>query len=101
MEILGLVGIKSAEKMQRIAGDALVPIPDAAQPDLPSRDWDEPCGCRICLQVRKEMVGGLPAEMTRMILCPLCGNKRCPHANNHEHACTNSNEPGQKGSAYE
>lgn len=36
-----------------------------------------------------------------MILCPTCGNKRCPHATNHELACTNSNEPGQAGSAYE
>lgn len=38
---------------------------------------------------------------TRMILCEVCGNKRCPHANDHRHACTGSNEPGQKGSAYE
>lgn len=35
-----------------------------------------------------------------MIICPTCGNKRCPHANNHENACTRSNEPGQAGSAY-
>lgn len=27
----------------------------------------------------------------RMIVCPRCGNKRCPHATNHEYACTNSN----------
>lgn len=36
-----------------------------------------------------------------MMLCRTCGNKRCPHANDHELACTNSNEPGQPGSAYE
>lgn len=36
----------------------------------------------------------------RMILCPKCGNKRCPHANDHRNACTASNEPGQAGSAY-
>jgi hypothetical protein len=36
-----------------------------------------------------------------MIVCSLCGNKRCPHANNHENSCTQSNEPGQAGSAYE
>ncbi len=29
-----------------------------------------------------------------------CGNKRCPHATDHSHACTGSNEPGQEGSAY-
>jgi Zn finger protein HypA/HybF involved in hydrogenase expression len=38
---------------------------------------------------------------TRMVLCPNCGNKRCPHATNHELACSGSNEPGQKGSSYE
>ncbi|MBW6637227.1 hypothetical protein KXT41_25380 [Salmonella enterica subsp. enterica serovar Weltevreden] len=30
-----------------------------------------------------------------------CGNKRCPHANDHRNACTGSNEPGQEGSAYQ
>lgn len=33
----------------------------------------------------------------RMIVCEKCGNKRCPHAQNHEYSCTNSNEPGQVG----
>jgi hypothetical protein len=37
---------------------------------------------------------------TRMILCPDCGNKRCPKASDHELACTNSNAPGQPGSVY-
>ena len=32
-----------------------------------------------------------------MILCPKCGNKRCPHANSHENQCSGSNEPGQVG----
>lgn len=32
-----------------------------------------------------------------MILCPKCGNKRCPKAQNHRNACTRSNEPGQVG----
>ncbi|MGD1826920.1 hypothetical protein A203_16590 [Chromobacterium violaceum] len=36
----------------------------------------------------------------RMVLCPVCGNKRCPHANDHHNACTGSNEPGQIGSFY-
>ena len=35
-----------------------------------------------------------------MILCSLCGNKRCPHATDHRHECTGSNEPGQPGSSY-
>lgn len=35
-----------------------------------------------------------------MILCPICGNKRCPKASNHDHACTNSNADNQHGSVY-
>jgi hypothetical protein len=37
---------------------------------------------------------------SRMMLCSACGNKRCPHANDHDNACTGSNEPGQPGSRY-
>lgn len=35
------------------------------------------------------------APFRPMILCPKCGNKRCPRAGSHANACTNSNEPGQ------
>ena len=64
------------------------------------------CGCRKCLRARDAQIRvlgsiAIPVEMTMMILCPTCGNKRCPHATDHDLACTNSNEPGQKGSAYE
>jgi hypothetical protein len=37
----------------------------------------------------------------RMVVCPTCGNKRCPRATDHRNACTGSNEPGQKGSSWE
>ena len=40
------------------------------------------------------------AKWWGMLVCRDCGNKRCPKANNHENACTKSNEPGQEGSAY-
>lgn len=40
-------------------------------------------------------------RMTRMILCPECGSKRCPKATDHNYACTNSNESNQKGSRYQ
>ena len=40
------------------------------------------------------------AFFDRMILCPECGNKRCPRATNHKLQCTNSNEPNQAGSVY-
>jgi len=63
--------------------------------------YDEPaCWCHKCIE-GKTTRGGFPLSGTRMILCPACGNKRCPHATNHELACTGSNEPGQKGSSYE
>jgi hypothetical protein len=35
-----------------------------------------------------------------MIVCPICGNKRCPAAADHLYPCTDSNEPGQPGSVY-
>ena len=34
-------------------------------------------------------------------VCESCGNKRCPKATNCKNDCTNSNDPGQEGSAYE
>jgi hypothetical protein len=39
--------------------------------------------------------------MSTFIVCPSCGNKRCPHATDHNLACTRSNEPGQPGSRYQ
>lgn len=53
-----------------------------------------PCDCHACAKVR-----GRGSRI--MILCPTCGNKRCPKASNHELACSGSNLPGQKGSVYE
>jgi hypothetical protein len=53
------------------------------------------CWCHTCRPVSMT-----PPENMRMVLCPDCGNKRCPKANDHRHACTGSNEPGQPGSAY-
>lgn len=50
------------------------------------------CGCVACL--------GPLASASRMVLCPTCGNKRCPRANAHWNACSGSNEPGQAGSTY-
>lgn len=34
------------------------------------------------------------------IVCPVCGNKRCPRATHHDHACSGSNSPGQPGSDF-
>lgn len=54
------------------------------------------CGCWRCIDAR----GGMTIFNSWMVLCPVCGNKRCPHANDHDNECTGSNEPGQPGSAY-
>jgi hypothetical protein len=61
----------------------------------------KPCECRACLGDKVAPGGFFPIVMTRMILCATCGCKRCPHANDHRNPCTNSNEPGQPGSAYQ
>lgn len=37
------------------------------------------------------------AMRSYMILCPTCGNKRCPKAQNHIYKCTGSNAVGQVG----
>ncbi|HFG3846456.1 TPA: hypothetical protein ACGG59_002015 [Escherichia coli] len=50
------------------------------------------CSCHACRPVT--------FADSRFVACPECGNKRCPHANDHRNACTGSNEPGQEGSAY-
>lgn len=58
--------------------------------------------CRHCEDAALSRPGTSLAERLarRMILCPECGNKRCPKATWHENACTGSNAPGQKGSDY-
>ena len=56
----------------------------------------KPCRCRRCLTERDDLL----TLASTMIVCPTCGNKRCPHATDHRHACTGSNEPGQTGSWY-
>lgn len=66
------------------------------------------CLCHRCgdarLQAAKRigLTGAdlLFARPMGMVVCPTCGNKRCPKASDHRLACTASNEPGQKGSIY-
>jgi hypothetical protein len=60
------------------------------------------CRCRECLRVGDPKVGTLWArEWQEKVLCPDCGNKRCPKATDHNLACTKSNAPSQKGSYFE
>ena len=51
------------------------------------------CWCTTCRPITI-------ADM-RFVVCPDCGNKRCPKAHNHTNPCTNSNATGQKGSSWE
>jgi predicted nucleic-acid-binding Zn-ribbon protein len=70
------------------------------------------CHCHKCKNVilaELDLSGKTPSEQMQamvelnvfiMILCPICGNKRCPHAANHDLNCSVSNDLGQTGSAY-
>jgi rRNA maturation endonuclease Nob1 len=60
--------------------------------------------------VKPDVSGSLPCRCLkcspnvfpnmRFNVCPICGNKRCPHASDHNYECTNSNDVGQTGSVY-
>lgn len=69
---------------------AAAPQPQNAPQNIPEIIPD--CWCRTCRPV--------VLNDMRFVLCPDCGNKRCPRANDHRNACTGSNEPGQEGGAY-
>lgn len=68
------------------------PFQPAAPHFLENSKTSTKCWCRTCRPVT--------FADSRFVVCPECGNKRCPHANDHRNACTGSNEPGQEGSAY-
>lgn len=67
------------------------PAPSPAPAGVPV---DREC-CVMCFHK-----SGAKSWERTMIVCPDCGNKRCPKATNHVNACTGSNEPGQSGSLY-
>jgi hypothetical protein len=66
---------------------------------LPRLGRRDNCWCYLCLEHMVQ--DGWPIALQRMILCPDCGNKRCPRATDHNLACTRSNDPGQLGSRYQ
>lgn len=67
-------------------------IPEIIPGWIPVSEQMPDCWCRTCRPV--------DINDMRFVVCPKCGNKRCPRANDHRNACTGSNEPGQEGSAY-
>lgn len=67
-------------------------IPEIIPGWIPVSEQNPDCWCLTCRPVTLNDM--------RFVVCPDCGNKRCPRANDHRNACTGSNEPGQEGSAY-
>jgi hypothetical protein len=64
------------------------------------------CGCYECDDARRRArhleSGDWSILLCRfMIVCPGCGNKRCPKATQHDNPCTGSNAPNQPGSRYQ
>lgn len=59
---------------------------------IPVSEQKPDCWCLTCRPVTLNDM--------RFVVCPDCGNKRCPRTNDHRNACARSNEPGQEGSAY-
>ena len=56
-------------------------------------EQEQKCWCTTCRPITM-------SDM-RFVVCPDCGNKRCPKSNDHRNACTGSNEVGQNGSSWE
>lgn len=91
-------------------GKGSTPRPYSVTQETYSSNWDKifgkkkndksDCYCYNCNKDYKETNSTFPGVMTQMIVCPTCSFKRCPHATDHNLACTNSNEPGQTGSRY-
>lgn len=67
---------------------------------MKSDDWEKRYCCHKCFHLPVEDENYLTYLRQRMILCPTCGNKRCPKATDHDLECTNSNAEGQIGSVY-
>lgn len=80
------VDLNSYTKLAKHVWEKMRAHPQATEPA-------QRCWCETC---RPVALGDM-----RMVVCPECGNKRCPKATHHDNACTNSNDIGQKGSSWE
>lgn len=58
------------------------------------------CGCWTCISELKAKQPFPQSLSFPFIVCPTCGNKRCPKATHHDNECTSSNDPEQPGSRY-
>nr|WP_319823327.1 hypothetical protein [Klebsiella pneumoniae] len=82
----------AAAKHDTPAMNSIQSVDTVADRWIPVSEQKPDCWCRTCRPVTLNDM--------RFVVCPDCGNKRCPRANDHRNACTRSNEPGQEGSAY-
>lgn len=58
--------------------------------------WGD-CGCWTCVEKHVDFSKGI---FMPFVVCPECGNKRCPKAMFHENECTDSNAMSQPGSRF-
>lgn len=93
------------EEWRRYDEGSIRPLPDQTKvfTKLFDQDYAARCICHRCIRENdiKGLGGVFPLSSERMIVCPDCGNKRCPKASDHRLECTKSNDPGQPGSVYE
>lgn len=92
-----------AEEAAEVSDEAWAGIrPRPATPQPQPKQRSVACECHRCIKENdlRDATGRLPLSLTKMILCPQCGNKRCPKASDHRLACTGSNDSGQPGSVY-
>lgn len=68
---------ENRERADEIANEGLAAYRKAIEPN-------PLCACSAC-----------NPKAWWMVVCSICGNKRCPHAESHTYECTNSNEPNQ------
>lgn len=87
-----------AENAEQRRPDAQRPDDGSAPPKPNGPNELRACWCFRCLDAPEHGLNN--PTCNTMILCPACGNKRCPRASDHRFACTGSNEPGQFGSKY-
>lgn len=79
-----------SEIRQRIAAAPVVSQPLTTEAER--TEASAQCWCSTCRPVNPMVDAD-----NRMVVCPDCGNKRCPRASDHIYRCSGSNEPGQVG----
>lgn len=87
-------------RMLRARGVHLVMAPAMSLPAPATQPAEPACWCRRCEREAPAGDHGSFGRPMRFVVCPTCGNKRCPRATDHRLDCSGSNAPGQAGSDY-